>query len=70
MPMRTIDEHGGGQSENACCVHCDEGNLKSRGQVRAGMIALAVRTMGVSEAEAALTVDASMAKMPAWSAIP
>ena len=68
MPLRNPAEHGGGNSESPYCVHCcdDTGELKSREQVRTGMVDLAVQMMGASRSEAEKTVDETMAGMPAW----
>jgi hypothetical protein len=66
--MQKPEDFGGGRADNTCCVHCcdDSGKLKSREDVKSGMMDLAIRMMGVSREEAEKTVQATMARMPAW----
>ena len=68
MPMKTADEHGGGDVNNPYCVHCTdpEGRLKTREEVRAGMIRFFMSSEGKSREQAEEFVDEHMKKMPAW----
>lgn len=69
MPMMTDDDHGAGRADNSHCKHCTDtmGNLKSREEVREGMTAFYMQSMGKSREEAEKEVDAHMATMPAWA---
>jgi hypothetical protein len=66
--MTEPELHGGEDVENRCCCYCcdEAGNLKSREQVREGMISFFVQEEGKSREEAAAFVDGHMAEMPAW----
>jgi hypothetical protein len=68
MPMETPQLHGGGVKENPYCVYCTDahGHLKSRDEVRAGMIQFYMDAMDKSREEAEQVVDATMSEMPAW----
>lgn len=68
MPMREAEDHGGGDWDNPYCVHCTDetGKLKSRQQVREGMVRLYMSRMGKPKEEAAEFVDRQMKKLPAW----
>lgn len=68
MPMETPEMHGGGVKENPYCIYCTDaqGRLKSRVEVREGMIQFFVDTVGQSRQEAEQAVDATMGEMPAW----
>jgi hypothetical protein len=68
MPMRNQQDFGGGLLDNQYCVHCTdvEGNLKPYEQVLENMKNFAIKTMGVSEAEALKMAQEGMAKQPAW----
>jgi hypothetical protein len=68
MPMETRELHGGAIEDNPYCVYCTDaqGHLKSRAQVRAGMIQFYMDVMQKSRQEAEQVVDATMAEMPAW----
>ncbi len=68
MPMETPEMHGGGIERNPYCVYCTDaqGHLKSRQQVREGMIRFYMDAMGKSRAEAEHVVDVTMADLPAW----
>ncbi|MDP3954746.1 MAG: zinc ribbon domain-containing protein [bacterium] len=68
MPMDQDVDHGGGRADNNYCKHCTDeaGNLKSRDEVREGMISFYTQSMGRSREEAVREVDAHMAQMPAW----
>jgi hypothetical protein len=68
MPMQNDELRGGKQPENKCCVHCcdAEGKLKSKEEVREGMISYYVEHEGKSKEDAETFVDEYMTKMPAW----
>lgn len=68
MPMEGKGDFGAGNEENRYCVHCtdDAGKLKSREDVRAGMVAFYMKANGSSRDEALDFVEKHMAKMPAW----
>lgn len=67
--MMTDDDHGAGRADNSHCKNCTDtmGNLKSREEVREGMTAFYMQSMGKSREEAEKEVDAHMATMPAWA---
>ncbi|MDP3888891.1 MAG: zinc ribbon domain-containing protein [bacterium] len=71
MSMNLDSEHGGNRADNVNCQHCtdDMGNLKSREEVKEGMIAFYMQTLGKTREEAQIAVDAHMTQMPAWSAL-
>jgi hypothetical protein len=68
MPMRAKQDFGGGQPDNAYCIHCTdaEGTLKPYEVVLENMKNFALRSMGVSEAEALKMAQEGMSKQPAW----
>lgn len=68
MPMTKPEEYGGGREDNKYCVYCtdDEGNLKSREDVREGMVQFFMKSTGKSKEEAEKEVDERMKQMPAW----
>ncbi len=68
MPMKNVELRGGKKEECKCCVHCcdEEGNLKSKEDVKKGMINYYVEHEGKSKEEAEKLVDEYMTKMPAW----
>jgi len=70
MPMDTPDLHGAGAAENPYCIYCTDahGHLKSRQDVREGMVQFYMDTMGKTRPDAERVVDAVMAEMPAWKA--
>ena len=68
MPMRNQQDFGGGKLDSDYCVHCTdaEGKLKPYEVVLENMKNFALRSMGVSEAEALKMAEEGMAKQPAW----
>jgi hypothetical protein len=68
MPMEKKDDFGAGNVENRYCVHCtdESGVLKSREEVRAGMVAFYMKMNGSGRENAERFVEEHMAKMPAW----
>ena len=68
MRMGEAKHHGGGDVGNPCCVYCTDetGKLKSRAEIREGMINLYMSRMGKPREEAEKFVDQQMKKLPAW----
>lgn len=68
MSMPESKDHGGGDMSNLCCVYCTDetGKLKSRSEIREGMINLYMSRMGKPKEEAEKFVDEQMKKLPAW----
>jgi len=68
MPMEEDKQHGAGDSKNNYCVYCTDtsGKLKTREQVRIGMITFFMKAKKMDEKAAMKFVDSHMAKMPAW----
>jgi hypothetical protein len=68
MPMPEAKDHGGADADNLYCVHCTNrtGKLKSRKEIREGMINLYMSRMGKPRDEAEKFVDKQMKKFPAW----
>lgn len=68
MPMNDTGDHGGANPTNPYCQYCtdDAGTLKSREEVREGMINFYMQTEGKDRAAAEQVVDARMAQQPAW----
>ncbi len=68
MMMTKKVDFGGGDTENKFCVHCtdDKGNLKSRQEIKDGMVHAMMKMKNLSLQDAVFEVDESMAKMPAW----
>ncbi|MFZ5365960.1 MAG: zinc ribbon domain-containing protein [Patescibacteria group bacterium] len=69
MPMATDADHGGARVENPYCKYCTDpsGNLKSKEEVREGMINFQMQqSPGKTREEIAAEVDQHMRTMPAW----
>ena len=68
MLMLKPSHHGGGKPFNRYCINCtdDQGNLKSRDDVRRGWIEFTITSKGIPQEEAEKIVDEQMAQMPAW----
>jgi hypothetical protein len=68
MPMKKAKDHGALDVNNPYCVYCTDetGKLKSRRQVREGMIGFYTSQMGKSRKDAEKFVDEEMKKLPAW----
>ncbi|VVB98495.1 Putative zinc ribbon domain protein [uncultured archaeon] len=68
MPMEGASTHGGGNAESKYCAYCTnaEGKLKSKAEVRQGMIKYMMKSEKKSEEEAQRLVDEHMSRMPAW----
>ena len=68
MPMKTKKQHGGQDERCPYCIYCTDtkGKLKSREQVRAGMIFFFMKAKNMDKKEAAKFVSSYMRKMPAW----
>lgn len=70
LPMMIDADHGGGRIDNPNCRYCtdESGNLKSKEEIREGMINLYMQSFGKPREEAEKEVDARMSEMPAWAA--
>jgi hypothetical protein len=68
MPMEGPSTHGGGNTENKYCVYCTtpDWKLKSRAEVKAGMIKYMMKTEKRGEEDARRLVEGHMRRMPAW----
>jgi len=68
MPMNSDKMRGGGFENNPFCVHCcdDSGELKSRGDVRDGLIKSFMNSRGIGLSESEKKVDELMKWLPAW----
>lgn len=69
MPMTQVTDHGGGRPDNVHCQHCTDsaGNLKSKEEIKEGMVLYSIQSAGKTREEAETEVNAYMAQMPAWS---
>ena len=68
VPMRDESEHGAGNMNNPYCVHCADanGNLKSREEIKAGMVEFIMRSQNKPRDEAEREADRIMSQQPAW----
>ena len=68
MPMTEAEMHGGAKVENPyCCYCCNEaGDLKSREDVRQGMVNFFMQNQGKPREDAEKVVDDVMSRAPAW----
>ena len=68
MPMVEAKMHGGEDAKNKNCQYCCDksGKLKSREEVRKGMVRFYQDSEGKTKEEAEKFVDEYMSKMPAW----
>ncbi len=68
MPMRTDEEHGGGDANATHCHHCSapDGTMKSYDDVLAGMSRFMIDSQGVDADAARKMAAGMMAKLPAW----
>ena len=68
MPLRTKEEHAGGDESKNYCIHCarPDGSMKSYDEVLAGMTAFLVRTQGFDQEPARKAAAGMMAGLPAW----
>jgi hypothetical protein len=68
MPMQKADEFGGNDVNNRFCVYCTDqtGKLKSRKEVRKGMVQFYQSHLKKTKKEAEEFVDKQMMKFPAW----
>lgn len=67
--MATDADHGGGRPDNPYCKYCTDasGNLKSKEEVREGMINFQMQqSLGKTREEVAAEVDQHMSTMPVW----
>jgi outer membrane biosynthesis protein TonB len=72
MPLNSPSDHALGNEQNPYCAHCADanGNLKSKEEVREGMINYYTQTEGKTREEAERVVDAHMGMQPAWQQNP
>ena len=68
MPMEKLSDFCGEDTRSRYCKYCttSDGKLKSRTEVREGMINFYASKMNKPRKEAEKLVDESMSKMPAW----
>jgi lactoylglutathione lyase len=68
MPIKNEKMRGGGIADNPYCVFCcdDKGELKSRIEVREGMVRHYINNRGKSRTESEKAVDELMKWLPAW----
>ncbi len=68
MPMTKKGDFGAGDTENKFCVHCtdESGKLKSRQEIKDGMVHGLMKMKNLSLQDAVREVDESMNKMPVW----
>ena len=69
MPMDGAKTHGGHDENNEYCAYCTDskGKLKSRSEVREGIIGYMVKHEKRTRDEAEKLVEEHMSRMPAWS---
>ena len=72
MPMTDPKMHGAANPKNRYSIYCTDtkGRLKTRAQVKAGMVMFFVKHKKVSEKDAAKFVESYMRRMPAWKSKP
>jgi len=72
MPLNTPADHALGNEQSPYCTNCTDasGNLKSKEEVREGMINYYTQTEGKTREDAERVVDAHMAMQPAWQQNP
>ena len=68
MPMTKLEDFGGGNPANICCVHCSnpDGSLKSCDEVFEGMVNLMMMSQKMDRKTAESAAKEHMSKMPAW----
>jgi len=68
MPMKEAKQHGAADLKNPNCIYCtdEKGRLKTREQVRNGMVNFFMKAKKLDEKATAKFVDDYMKKMPAW----
>jgi hypothetical protein len=68
MPMNDTGDHGGANPTNPYCQYCtdDTGTLKSKEEVRQGLINYYMQTDGLTVEQASLKADERMSSQPAW----
>jgi hypothetical protein len=66
--MNDTGDHGGANPTNPYCQYCtdDAGTLKSKEEVRQGLINYYMQTDGLTVEQASLKADERMNKQPAW----
>jgi len=68
MPMKEADQHGAHDINNPYCVYCTDetGKLKTRQEVRQGMINFYLSQTKKTREEVEKLVDEQMRNLPAW----
>jgi len=68
MPMSQPSQHGDADPYNPYCIYCTDlaGNLKSRSDIREGMIQYTMKLENWSREQAETEVDRQMSRLPAW----
>ena len=68
MPMKSIENFGGENSENKYCKHCtdNQGNLKSYNEKIADFKNLIIKTNDFREEQAEKMAKESLKQFPAW----
>jgi len=71
MALKEEANFGGRNLDNRYCVYCcnEQGNLKSRAEVLAGMTTFAMKSKCLSQESAHQFAEDRMAKMPAWKRV-
>ena len=66
--MENPSDHGGSMADNEYCKYCTDSNgkLKSRTEVKAGIIKYMMKTEKKGEEDAHMLVEEHMKRMPAW----
>jgi len=69
MPMINVEDHGGGDKENECCVHCcnPDGSLKDYEEVLETTTGMMMSNRGMGRDEAEKAAGDYLATMPAWN---
>ena len=70
MVMNQPSQHGNGDPSYPYCIYCTDfaGNLKSRNEIREGMIQYTMKLEDWTREQAEREVDRQMARLPAWQA--
>ncbi len=68
MPMRKVEDFGGGNPDNHYCVYCTDaaGTLKPYAVILENLKNFTLKNLGVSESEALRIAQEGLAGMPAW----
>ena len=68
MPLTHPSQHGNADADNPYCIYCTDtaGNLKSRTEIREGMIHYVMKSENCQRQQAEVEVDRQMKSLPAW----